>query len=231
MKKIISLLFLLLILAACKKDEPIPEVTFTLNISGFQITAKEFGGLKSHQVDFDSFIHKYPTGSLKFSNSSGVNYNFNSGSSTIDNFSITLPVGSYTLSGEGGIPDKYGWDKMSFTISSQDITIEESTTEIDVTVTPSCALFLVSDENALIDTAYISAIHHPFYIDEPFRYSYFEPYSGHRAYVVKKDGATLDILTGNLQIGYIYQIMVTDTGTTQTLNLNPVFLKVDLVIW
>ncbi len=232
MKKSISFLFVLLILTACgKKDEPTPEVTFTLNISGFRLMTTKSGSLKSQQVDFDSFTHKYPSGSLTFITATGVTYTFNTGSSPIDNFSFTLPVGSYTLSGEGGLPDGYGSSTISFTISSQVITIEETTTEIDVTLTPTCALFLVSDENALIDTAYISAIHHPFYIDTTIRYSYFEPTSGYRAYIVKKDGAILDILTGNLQVGYEYDIIITDAGTTQTLNLNPTFTKVDTITW
>jgi len=42
---------------------------------------------------------------------------------------------------------------MALTINSQNITIEETTAEINITVTPMCALILAADENHLIALA------------------------------------------------------------------------------
>lgn len=233
MKKVCLCLFAVLLITACEKKEDVsPEVTFTLNVSGFQITSSEFGGLKSAPADdFDSFIHKYPAGTLTFVNSDGIEYSFTTGTTSIDQFSITLPIGTYTLTGEGGIPEKWGDPVMALSIDSQEIVIEESTTSINVTVTPQCALFLISDADNLIDKSYFSSENRPFYVDGNLWYAYFKPYSTVSAFILKTDGAMLTVSTANLQLGYIYKILVTELGTTQILELNPVFVDTEPVSW
>ena len=231
MKKVIPFFFALLSLAACQKEnQPKPEVTFKLSISGFYVSSKTFSTLKSSQVDFNNFKHKYPPGTLTFKRSGGPTYTFNTGSLPIDQFSITLPIGTYTLTGEGGTPNIHGSAIMSFTISSQDVTITDTTTLVDVTLTPTCALFLVADENALVDTAYFGSLDHPFFVDNIFRYAYFKQ-SSYSGIIVKKNGETLSIPTSTCQIGHIYEIIVTDTGTTQTLKLDPNFTIEDPISW
>jgi len=69
------------------------EVSFTLNISGFQVTTDDFGSLKSTEVDFGSFNHKYPSSGLKFTNSDGVVWAFNTGSVPIDSFTSLYLLG------------------------------------------------------------------------------------------------------------------------------------------
>jgi len=236
MNKFIIPIVTILFLISCSKDQPKPEVTFKLNISGFQITTKEFGKLKSEADTFDTFTHKYPVGTLVFINSDEVTYTFNTGETVIDSFSITLPVGKYKLSGtgmDGNRLDRYshGKARMALEIAEQEINITETTTQINVTVTPQCGLFLVYDPESLINIAYIDSGEYPFFIDGFFRYSYFQPTSGYRAYIVKNDGAVLDILTGNLNIGYIYEFIVTNSGTSQSLNLNPGFTALEPVVW
>ena len=89
----------------------------------------------------------------------------------------------------------------------------------------------MADEGLLVDQAYINSSEHAFSMDGIFRYSYFKPNTGYIASVVKKDGSKLSIVTGNLQIGYIYQIEVTDSGTSQNINLDPNFEENDPIIW
>ena len=135
------------------------------------------------------------------------------------------------LTGTSGDIGKYGNSAMSLTIDSQEITIESSTTQIDVIVTPTCGLILVADENSLVDRAYMDEANpENFSTEGIFWYRYFRP-SGVYARIAKKDGAVLSILTQNLETGHIYQIEVTDSGTTQDINLNPSFTKDIPVIW
>jgi hypothetical protein len=52
MKKIAVFLSALFVLVSCdKKDDEPPEVTFTLSITGFNITSDDFGSLKSTDAD------------------------------------------------------------------------------------------------------------------------------------------------------------------------------------
>lgn len=233
MKKIFQILLLILLMPACnKKEERIPEVTFTFNISDFNINTKDYTDLKSQQESFfDDFTHKYPSGSLTFVNSENMTFYYNTEPYPIDKFSVTLPVGNYSISGEAGLSDPLGANTMSFTLPLQDITIEESTTEIDISVTPTCALFIITDEKDLLDSAYINDPNRPLYIESVYRYSYFKPESGNRVYLTKKEGASLNFSTGNLQVGYIYKIIVTDDNTSQTIILNPDFTISDLITW
>ena len=68
---------------------------------------------------------------------------------------MTLPVGTYTLTGSGSARAILeGNSEMVLEINSQTIEITESTTSINVTVTPLVALILVADEDQLINECY-----------------------------------------------------------------------------
>ena len=99
---IFSILFLtaLSFFTSCEK-QPLPDVTFTLNVSGFNLTTTEFGGLKSLS-SLSDFNHHYGPGVLSFSLQEGddyISWLFETGNQPINNFSITLPASVYTLSG------------------------------------------------------------------------------------------------------------------------------------
>ena len=67
--------------------------------------------------------------------------------------------------------------------------------------------------------------------DGIFRYSYFAPNSDYLLGIFKDDGAVLSINAGDFQVGYLYKIVVTEAGTTQTLNLTPTFAVTEAVTW
>jgi hypothetical protein len=85
MKKYLAFIFASFLIAGCtKNEEPVMEVTFTINVSGFNITTDDFGSLKSAQALFDGFEHKYTGGILNFEAPSGAIYGFNTQDAPID---------------------------------------------------------------------------------------------------------------------------------------------------
>ena len=104
--------------------------------------------MKSAAAAFDNFVHKYPDGAIQFINQNGVTYRFGTAAVPINEFSITMPVGAYTLSGHdgnGGTASATGSEEMALIINSQTVNIHDTTTILNVVVTPTCALFLISD--------------------------------------------------------------------------------------
>lgn len=232
-KLFIPIFATLLILIGCaEKEEPKPEVTFYINISGFQIESDDFGSLKSYyEAPFDSFYHKYPSGSITFIDEDNTQYTLNTGANSIDGYGVTLKVGTYTITGTGGVSDRKGAAKMAFTIESQEIIISDTTTIIDITVKPTVALILVYDIDRLVINTYVQELPNTFYTDGNFYYTYLQRESGWHAYIKKSDGATLDILTYTLQHGYVYKIIVTDSGTSMQLDMTPTFTETELISW
>jgi len=236
MKKLIFPFIILVILTGCTKEETPPEVTFTLSITGFNITTSDFGALKSNQADvFDSFSHKYSGGELHFEAPSGAIYVFDTNGQNMEGFAITLPVGTYTLSGHGGIADSRGTNAMTFNIPEQDVIINESTTSIDMTVSPTCALLLVADQSGLIDQAYIKRPNLDgtwnFATDGIFLFKYILPASTHVAYIKKTNLSELRINTGTLQVGYVYKVEVTDAEGNMILNFIPEMTDAETIVW
>ncbi len=236
MRKISLFVIGLAILAGCtKKEEPLQEVSFMLNVSGFNITTSDFGSLKSIEALFDGFEHKYTGGTLNFEAPSGVVYGFDTQDTPIDEFVFSLTPGTYSLTGAGLPGASVGRDGMIFNIGAQEITITESTTAIDVVVTPTCALILVSDALAQVSSALIRPVSPPpswvFFTDGIFYYTYIEPTSGYYAEITKLDASTLTMQTGLLQVGYVYQIEVTDGSGSMVLNLDPLFTEAETVVW
>jgi len=230
MKKILLISIALIQIVGCsKKDETPPEVTFKLSISGFSLSTEKFGDLKSQNA-FESFTHKYPTGMvLTFSTTNGLIYTFNTGGTPLNEFGFTLPVGEYSISGTTGGMTWSGDSWMALAINSQSVTITESTTQLDISVTPLCALILISDEYSLVDKAYIDSETYPLFTQGVLRYKYFYPSKS--VYIIKKDGAQLEMETDSWQFGYVYKIEVTNSGTSRSLNINPNFIDADTIIW
>lgn len=235
MKKLLTFAFAALILAGCtKNDEPLPEVSFSINVSGFNITTDDFGSLKSTEALFDGFEHKYPAGILRFNAPSGAVYTFDTNGESIEDFVFSLSPGTYQIVGEGGTATVAGSDAMPFIIDTQSITIEESTTEISVTVTPTCGLILVSDASGLVESAMMTRYETPdydFYTDGIFYYTYFGIGNNWYAEITKTGGFTLTLYTPNLQIGYAYQIEVTDAAGSMSLGLDANFTEAETVVW
>lgn len=237
MKKLIPILLLVTFFASCEKEDPVKEVTFTLNVSGFQITSTEFGSLKSGQNEiFDNFIHKFSAGNINFTNSDGVRYKFHTLTYPINEFEITLPSGDYTITGSGGNTNPLGLETMAFEIPSQNVSITESTTQINITLKPTCALFLVADQSGLVNQAEIrQQAHNPpknyFYEDGNLLYSYFLPSDDYIMEIQKIDESVLQIWTKDLSVGYIYEILVSETGKTQTLEIDEGFTQSETIIW
>ncbi|MBA7532324.1 hypothetical protein ES705_24550 [subsurface metagenome] len=159
MKKLLTVILGIVILSfvwlGCNKQEeqPVtPEVTFTLSISGFDITVSEFSNLKSENA-FEDFTHVYPSGSLQFTHlSTGTDYKFQSGEKSIDYFKITLPIGEYSINGNCGSVKPWGEETMGFLIEPQIIIVEENTISVNVIATPRCALILLDEELSSVDT-------------------------------------------------------------------------------
>ena len=99
MKKIAVFLSALIVLVSCdKRDDEHPEVTFTLSITGFNITSDDFGSLKSTEADvFDGFDHVFRGAVIDIVNSDGAKYSFNTWGNSPDGYSITLPIGTYLI--------------------------------------------------------------------------------------------------------------------------------------
>jgi len=104
-------------------------------------------------------------------------------------------------------------------------------------------LLLVADENQQIAgephirKQQTNPPSHPLYSDGQLLYSYFIPDSDCIVEISKKDasqetneGIVLHIRTGNLQIGYIYKVVVTESGI-QSLNFDPVFTENDPIVF
>lgn len=205
-----------------RQERQVPDVTFTINIQGFSLETEEFNDLKSVNQDiFNGFIHKYSPGILIFTAIDGTEFSFNTGSTTINNFRITLPAGEYSLSGMAQSGGNLSEDAISFLIPMQDVTIEELTTEIDINVTPSCMLVIIADEDSLVEKAYVENESNPFYIDGIYSYSYVANLTTTIAYIVKKDGTQLEFLVGKSGSAHIYQIIVTVDGTTEIVIPDP----------
>lgn len=158
MKKLIIPLIVLVIITGCTKEEPATEVTFTINVSGFYITTDDFGVMKSTNGVFDSFTHKYESGTINFTAQSGAVYKFNTNTSSLDGYSITLSAGSYQLTGESIVAQPIPISRMSFTIPEQAVEITEITTEIDINITPTCGLMLVADQSSQVKKAFLVGI-------------------------------------------------------------------------
>jgi hypothetical protein len=234
MKNLIITL-LLVLLAGCTKTENSP-VEVTINISGFNITIDEFSTLKGITEDeFSGFQHYYLAGILTFSSPSGAVYTFSTNLNSIDGFKVTLSPGTYQLSGSSNSGSYAGTSGMSFTIPSQEIIVGEITTSIDITVTPTCGLILVADQNSLIGTAIIRPElpppSWPFFKDGNFYYTYFQPKNSHYAHLTKKDATYLTMNTVLLKVGYIYKIEVTDGTTGTSFNLNSIFEDAETIVW
>ncbi len=224
-------LLILFLLGQCSKEEHPTEVTFTIRISGFIIETDDFGGLKSASEDpFDGFTHKFAEGKISFTDSEGVVYTFGEG--PIDGMPITLPVGEYTLTGEAGSPFDNGNHTLSFLIEEQQATISESTTLINITVTPTCALILVYDEFDLVASAYMNEPENSFYTDGLYYYIYFLPKEGWEAHILKTDGAELVLSVSTfLPVGHLVKVIVTESGTSMGVDLTPVFSESNPVSW
>ena len=167
---------------------------------------------------------------MEFTNSNNLSYTFTS-IIPLNEFSMTLPVGTYTLTGSGSARAILeGNSEMVLEINSQTIEITESTTSINVTVTPLVALILVADEDQLINECYISSTSNSLVTEGVLRYAYVVN-GGKNVTITKNDGVRLDISLLYIQIGHIYCITVTDAGTTQTIDLNTNFVVEDLVTW
>ena len=186
------------------------------------------GDLKSGSI-FDNFLHTYPTGNLTFTKSNGFVFTFNSGGTPLDEFSITLPVGDYIVSGEGG--DSPTWapmTAMSLAINSQSISVTESTTQIDITATPTCTCIVVADENSVVNKVFIDLERDPLFSQDIFWYCYLYPSKPVR--ILRNNGELLSLETVDWLFGYIYKIRVTD-APQQPFNINPGFLEGDSIVW
>lgn len=223
-KIIVPVLLGMLIFSCSKIPDPVPEITFTLNVSGFQITKDNFGEFKSTADEFSSFVHKYPTATITFVNEHDEIYNFTT-DVPLDEYSFALPIGDYTISGTGGNREKLGDLAMALTIDQQQIIITESTTSVDITVTPTVSLFLVAEEGDQFDKAYINTEDYSFYPNGELHYIYFMPHSTTTIYIYKKDGGLYSSATSDLNNGYVYKIVLLDAGSSQSFNITPTFTE------
>lgn len=134
----------------------------------------------------------------------------------------------------------FGGKKMRYIIPQKNVIINDSTSKISVSLKPECALFLVVDEYALVDSAYIIRIsdvlpthQNEFNHNGKYKYSYFLPNEKAGdiyAKIIKKNRNILKMNTKNAQTGNIYKIKVTDEGDSQTIDLIADSIK-NLIIW
>jgi len=204
---------------SCEKEEvtvPTELVTFKLNVAEFSSSQH---GMKSAELEYTDFEHKYKGADITFISSEGKEWQFTT-TTDLESFSISLPVGTYTVSGESTIPSRYGEKDASYTISNQDIIITTGVEKVNITITSTCALILVKDEKDLLSTSRIYyGQAYPLCIENSFKYTYVRPYGTIELQLYKKTGESFKMETNKMEIGYIYYIVVTDeiiSGVTLT---------------
>ena len=234
MKKIGLFIVSLAILAGCSKDQPLAEVSFKVNISGFDISTDDFSSLKSGGSVFDDFNHVYAGGILYFKSEDGTEYMFSSGENSLDGTTITLVPGKYTIWGESAPPSPQGGPAMLYMVESQDVYITGSTTYIDLYVKPTCALALVADDHYQLKEAQLKMSGYDLYWDlfsmGIFYYTYFLPEEGYYLNLVKHDDTELTLPTKDLDYGYIYKIEVTESDGIE-INLSSNFEEGESIVW
>ena len=218
-------------MSSCKKQNTQPIAEFTLNVSSFTIKSVIF---KSSETDeFSAFAHVYPTNSsVLFTGTNGESFQFYTGDYTLETFKFALPVGTYTINGNGGDNDE-GSTYMSYEIPSQSITVASQVTSISITINPTCCLILVADPNSLIDTTSEPRLDtrntngnqliYMIDFNTTLKYLYVVPTDISNFMILKKDSSQLvcNPTSACFSIGYIYKILL-NNGSTTTI-LNPVF--------
>lgn len=233
MRKIGFLLTALIIIASCNTEDQNPEVNLKVNISGFSITADEFGARKASSI-FDSFDHVYASGILHFKSEDGMEYMFSSGEHSLDGASITLVPGKYTVYGESSIlASPMGTSAMTYQVPSQDVYIYSDTKSLDLMVEPTCGLALVADNYTQLSGAYVKdgyGSSWDLYTMSNYYYTYFLPEEGYFLHLVKHDDTDLNLPTKDLKYGYMYKIEVSETNGLD-INLDAYFEDGETITW
>lgn len=236
MKKIGLLVLALAILSACNKEKTDPQVELKVNISGFSVSADDFGALKSTGgTVFDDFMHVFAPGKLYLKTEDGTEFTFSSGENSLDGASITLAPGKYTIYGASfEHPTPMGSKHMLYEIPGQDVYIYHDTKTLDLEVEPTCALVLVADSYASLSKAYLQKYFHNemwnLYAKGIFYYSYFLPDEDYYLNLVRKDENEFTLPTKDLKYGYVYKIEVHEP-TQQTVELHPYFEDGETIVW
>ena len=250
MNKFKSLAFIGLVMMAlmsCEKEEvneSTEMVTFKLNVAEFSNSAH---GMKSAELEYTDFEHKYKGAIVIFTNAEGEEWSFDTRGTnqqaeySLEEVRVALPLGTYTLTGESSTVHNFKAEsKMTYTIPSQEVTVENSTEILNISIQSDVALVLIKNENHLLSEGYLfsslsTGYGGPLTTDtdiesSPFKYAYTLPkwYESHPTYdyticvelkLVKLGERVFTVKFDNMEKGYIYYIVVTEnviTGVTLT---------------
>jgi hypothetical protein len=138
--------FVFLILISCKREEEVPDITFTLNLEGpvFRQAFPDSGEV------FSGFEHHLSGGRLTFS-SLGQDYSFRFENDSLEGMELALPAGTYEISVQMDPASLYGQDWATFSAATREVTITPETGFIVLGLKPDCALFLVYDKFNKLD--------------------------------------------------------------------------------
>lgn len=221
MKKLITFLLLGLFLTlGCTKEKPETEqVTFKVNVSAFDIQENSFKGKTISP--FDEFEHQYPTNSsITFTSTNtlpGNTYAYTTGDSTIQTCLFTLPIGEYNVTGNGGNYCYLGKPQIKYTIAEQNIEITNTTTHINLILTPNCTCIILYDQYSLLAIRNIvyqwNVANCGFWKQNNLYYTYIRPATtDYYLFLKKKNNSTFECATSIFKIGYKYHITVNSEG-------------------
>jgi hypothetical protein len=214
---IVILLLSIVFIKGCtyeEEEELKPWARFHIKISGFEIEPEDYKVPNPALVlPFDSFSHKYAPAKIYFEVNKYVRHTVYTANKDINKYLVKLPVGTYTVFG-GDI--KYNWyfgAKMGYYINKQEITIIDTTTVINLKVSPKCGLLLIVDVDSSIERCYIKNpnFSYPFINEGDLYYIYFKSSSNTYAYFEMVNDTIYCISTSFFQDdGYINKLISTN---------------------
>jgi len=216
MKKVLLLITMIAtIFMSCEKNEVSTEpVTFKLKVSDFTSDAIP---MKSTSVAYTDFKHKYKGADVTFTNSDGQTWQFNT-TTNLEDFSISLPTGTYTVSGQSSRAMPFPQTGASYVIPVQEIIVTNDTETVNITVTSTCTLILIENSAKQLYRNYIrnrsTGADADFIKDDTFNYGYIEANDNTFIYLSKVSGESFTMETSELEIGFVYYIVVTKTKVT-----------------
>lgn len=134
------ILILLLSISSCKKEEEIPVISFSLKLTGFEFTQ----AYADSPEEFSAFEHHLSGGVLRCEGE-GQSYSFSFEKDSLETTVFELPAGDYRLSIGMDRASLYGQPWATFQLSDLEVYIGKESTQIELSIEPDCAVFLVQD--------------------------------------------------------------------------------------
>ena len=163
-------------------------------------------------IALDSFPHIYGPCQIEFKVNQYLSHKINSGDKALNEYAVKLPVGKYSVWGNGGEFHNFTTGVIPYHIPRQEVEITDSTRFIILTLEPVCGMIIIADQHEEIgrciityesDTIPLKQIDNLYYI-------YFRHMHDPRVIVNFLDGNSYTIRFGIFKEGYINQIYSSD---------------------